>query len=114
MKKLLGLLISLGLVFAVTQRVEAVIVWCMCSQQNRDIAIRFFHQREKVYEALSRGVMLQWHEANAHLENGVLAEFDHLIAPKANRLNPEAFKRALAGYEQVALALAALDRELEK
>jgi hypothetical protein len=72
----------------------------------------FFHKSGEVYDAFSRGVILQWHEANAHLERGVLAEFDHKLDPEASPLDPHLFKRALAGYEQVALGLETLDRKL--
>jgi len=57
-------------------------------------------------------VLLQWHEANGHLESAILAEFDYKVDPKNNKLDPHGFKQALAGYEQVALALETLDKKL--
>ena len=65
-----------------------------------------------MYEALSRGVLLQWHEANAHLEAAILAEFDYKIDPRNNKLDAHGFKQALAGYEEVALGLETLDKKL--
>lgn len=87
-------------------------VWCHCPKRDVALTIRFFHQSGEVYEALSRGVILQWHEANGHLETGILAEFDYKLDPKRNKVNSHKFKQALRGYEQVALALETLDKEL--
>jgi hypothetical protein len=87
-------------------------VWCHCPKRESALTIKFFHKSGDVYEALSRGVILQWHEANGHLEAGVLSEFDYKIDAKRNKLNAHQFKQALRGYEQVALAFETLDKEL--
>jgi len=113
MKTFFAVLACFGLWGASARTAEAHNVWCHCNKASKEQTLACFRQAGEVYKALSRGVILQWHEANDHLEKGVLAELEHKVDP-SKPLDAQAFKRALAGYQSVALGLESLEVELAK
>jgi len=52
-------------------------------------------------------VLRSYHDANNHLEAGILAEFD-------KQLKPEEFREALVGYEATLESLNKLDKQLDR
>lgn len=87
-------------------------VWCHCSFSDPRDTVEFFHKAGAVYEALSKKVVLKWHQANSPLEQGVLAEFEQKLDNK-KALQPDLFRQTLArltelrsGLDELASALA--------
>lgn len=98
------------LVLTATVPAMAHNVWCHCPKKDKLKTLAFFHLAGDVYEAQSQAVKL-WHESNAPLEAGVLAEFEHTIDAK-KPLKPERFRQTLAALQKLDVQLAVLDRTL--
>lgn len=86
-------------------------VWCHCSFADPRDTLEFFHKAGAVYKTLSEKVILAWHEANAPLEEGVLAEFESKIN-KDNKVRPDLLRQTMTGLESVRAGMTELDQKL--
>jgi hypothetical protein len=86
-------------------------VWCHCGKNNAAATLTFFYKAGEVYEAIS-DVMKVWQSANAPLENGVLAEFEHVV--KNTPLKPYHYKETLLTLQLLKEKLGVLDTKLKE
>ena len=68
----------------------------------------YFHKAGAVYEVLSQKVLLKWHQANAPLEQGVLAEIEQKL-DQTKPVAPELFRQTLTGLMELRENLDELD-----
>ncbi len=85
-------------------------VWCHGNCGKPKDTLEFYHRAGDVYMTLSRAKQ-SWQEANSHLEEGVLAEFESKL-DKANQLKPYEFRYALQGYVSMRNVLVELDESI--
>jgi hypothetical protein len=86
-------------------------VWCHGHCQKAVDTVEFFHKSKEVYVALTRLEKI-WQDASYSLENGILAEFDSKI-DKAKTLRIDDYRKALAGYTELRLAMNELDKAIQ-
>jgi hypothetical protein len=101
----------LSIFFGAARDASAHNVWCHCSFTDPKDTLEFFHKAGEVYEILSKKVVTKWHQANAPLEAGVLAEFEHK-QDNSKPLRPELFRETMKGLMELSAHLAELDAKL--
>jgi hypothetical protein len=86
-------------------------VWCHCGKLSPEATLTFFYKAGEVYEAIS-DVMRVWQSANAPLETGVLAEFEHAI--KNAPLKSYHFNETMLALQLLKAKMAVLDTKLKE
>lgn len=82
-------------------------VWAHGNYIDPLTTVEFYHQSGLVYKSRSKMVRV-WQEANSHLEDGVMAEFESKVDRKA-RIQPGEFREALKGYKNLKQAMLEFD-----
>ncbi|MFZ1766528.1 MAG: hypothetical protein WAT68_07740 [Candidatus Nitrotoga sp.] len=108
--KIAGLIISLMVAFT-SSNVYAHNVWAHGNFTDPNVTVDFYHKAGEVYKTRSK-MIETWQEANSHLENGVISEFETKINPKKS-LNPDEFKSALNGYIKLRGIILKFDEAIE-
>jgi hypothetical protein len=103
--------VILGWLLISQQEAGAHNVWCHCNKTTPEATLNFFHKAGEVYEAIS-DVMRVWQSANAPLESGVLAEFEHAV--HNTPLEPYHFNETLLALQLLKSKLTVLDIRLHE
>lgn len=98
-------------VSSLPEKASAHNVWCHCAFVDPQDTLAFFHRAGAVYETLSKKVLLKWHQANAPLEEGVLAEFESKL-DRTKPLRADLFRQTMTGLTELRANLDELDAKL--
>ncbi len=110
MKKQLVSIICVGAFLLTPMLAEAHNVWAHGNFTDPKVTVEFYHKAGEVYKARSNMIQV-WQEANSHLENGVIAEFESKV-DKTKKINPKEFKEALKGYINLQKSISKFDEAI--
>ena len=110
MKKIIACCIFLSALLLTSNLTHAHNVWAHGNYIDPLVTVEFYRQSGHVYKSRSRMVQV-WQEANSHLEDGVMAEFESKVN-KESKVQPDEFKEALKGYKELKRAMADFDNAI--
>ena len=111
MKKIIASCILVTALILTSIVAQAHNVWAHGNYIDPLLTVEFYRQSGHVYKSRSKMVQI-WQEANSHLEDGVMAEFESKVN-KESKVRPEEFKEALLGYQKLKRAMADFDNAIK-
>ena len=105
-------LVTASVLLLTTNGVQAHNVWAHGNYTDPLTTVEFYRQSGHVYKSRSKMVQT-WQEANSHLEDGVMAEFETKVNKDA-KLQPQEFRLALKGYGKLRQAMKDFDEAISQ
>ena len=110
MKHCIATTMALSAMFLASGSAYAHNVWAHGNYTDPSLTVEFYRQSGLVYKSRSNMVQI-WQEANSHLEDGIMAEFESKVDAES-KIQPGQFREALKGYKRLKEAMVEFDESI--